>query len=91
MKLDYEQVPLVILFIFTFSSVAFLCHHLLTLSAGTVHDGERGPPRASQPPGDCTSLVCAATHHASCLQVGVRLIIWMETCPFIPDINPPKK
>lgn len=35
----------------------------------TVHDGERGPPRASQPPGDCTSSFCAATHHASCLQV----------------------
>lgn len=38
----------------------------------TVHDGEGGPARASQPPGDRTSPVRAATHHASCLQVSVE-------------------
>lgn len=71
MQLDYEQVappPLLHPHLPPLSSPA---SPSLSVSMVTVHDGERGPARASQPPGDRASPVRPATHHASCLQVSV--------------------
>jgi len=74
MQLDYEQVPPGFTPFSRF--VAPLCRRCLIRSlvfAKSVHDGERGAARASQPAGDRASPVRAATHHASRLQVSVRI------------------